>query len=104
MSACSDLCATSLEVVTTKTHKLIRLTTEVLADVASCAAILLEELIAMKLLSCESCIIATQPLVELRVRCYKCALELLNSICDVCLGEAIRIYCSKLCNKLLILV
>ena len=74
-----------------KSHELIRLSAEIRSDMACGTIILLEEFISLQFIFCNCRIITAEPHVESRVRCDKCALELLDRIRDVVLRDTVRI-------------
>ena len=77
------------KVVCMQAHKLVALTTEVRTNVASCAVILLEELVTLLCLLRNGSIITIEILIEGRVGRQQCTLELLNSISNCCLGDTL---------------
>ena len=83
--------ATICEVVSSKAHQLIGLTAQIWTNVAGCTTSLLKELIAGQLLGRDCTFIASQILIETRVRRDESSLELLYGIGDICLCYSIRI-------------
>ena len=63
---------------------------------AGCTVVLLEKLISMEFLLGYCRIISAKPFVETRIRSDQSAFELLYRICNVCLGDSIRINLQEL--------
>ena len=98
----SEFLSPICEVMSAESHEFVRLSAEVVADVACCAVILFEEFITGKFLCCDRLVVAKKPLVEACIRSNESALELLDRVCDVSLGKTVRIYCSESTCKVLV--